>query len=499
MVLNLLGQLLPTITAVVSIPIALHGLGVQRFSVLSIAWVLLAYLTVFDLGMGRASIRFLASALAERRLERVAMIVWTTVAVELVMGVVAGGLLAVASPFLVTHFLKVDSALRSETATSFFLLAAMVPFLLTLNGLRGVLEANQRFDLVNLVRTLSSSVLFGMPALGALWHWDLPTILFWMATSLAGTTLTYLLFALRVCPGLMRMPVIEPALLLRIFRFGGWVTVSGIVAPLIAFSDRLLITGFASVGGLAYYSIPYEVTARMQIVPTSFGSVLYPAFSAMGFQGEGNAETSRLYARSIKYLLLIMAPLMLLVALCAHTILAIWIDPVFAVTSAPIMQWLALGVLLNSLAFVPIQLLDAHDRPKVRAIVFLVELGLYVPLAALLIARLGLTGAAISFALRGLFEVAVFFLLAWPVSGLRNSISQGANGLIRASLVCLLLSIPSVALVRLLSNLQQGQQVLVALVVPVVALLLWRFALDADERQRFRDLFRRLIKVGEFR
>jgi O-antigen/teichoic acid export membrane protein len=163
------------------------------------------------------------------------------------------------------------------------------------------------------------------------------------------------------------------------------------------------------------------------------------------------------------------------------------------------MQWLALGVLLNSLAFVPIQLLDAHDRPKVRAIVFLVELGLYVPLAALLIARLGLTGAAISFALRGLFEVAVFFLLAWPVSGLRNSISQGANGLIRASLVCLLLSIPSVALVRLLSNLQQGQQVLVALVVSVVALLLWRFALDADERQRFRDLFRRLIKVGEFR
>jgi O-antigen/teichoic acid export membrane protein len=498
MVLNLLGQVLPTITAVVSIPIALHGLGVQRFSVLSIAWVLLAYLTVFDLGVGRASIRFLASALVEKRLDRVAMIVWATVAVELIMGTVAGGLLAIASPFLVTHFLKIDPALRAETTTSLLLLAAMVPFLLTLNGLRGVLEANQRFDLVNLVRTLSSSVLFLMPALGATWHWDLPTILFWMGISLAGTTLAYLGFALRTCPGLTRMPVIEPALLSRIFRFGGWVTVSGVVAPLIAFSDRLLITGLTSVAGLAYYTVPYEVIARMLIVPTSFGTVLFPAFSAMGLRGEGNAETSRLYARSIKFLLLIMAPLILVVAISAHAILALWIDPGFAAISAPIMQWLALGILLNSLAFVPIQLLDAHDRPKLRAKVFLVELAAYVPLAAFLIARLGLTGAAISFALRGLFELAAFFILAWPLSGLRNSISQGANGLIRASVVCLLLSIPSALLVAESRFLGETQLVSVV-VVPLVVLVLWRFALDADERLRFRALFSRLIRMTEFR
>lgn len=498
MLLNLLGQVLPSITAVVCIPIALHGLGVERFSVLSIAWVLLAYLTVFDLGMGRAAIRFLANALAEGELERIAMIVWTTVAVELLMGIVAGGLLAISSPFLVTHFLKTDPALRQETTTSLLLLAAMVPFLLTLNGLRGVLEANQRFDLVNLVRTLSSSTLFLIPALGAVWRWNLPEILLWMGISLVATALAYLGFSLRVCPGLRRRPVIEPSLLGRIFRFGGWVTVSGVVAPLITFADRLLITGLTSVAGLAYYTVPYEVTARMQIIPNSFGTVLYPAFSAMGrFHGEVNAETSRLYARSLKYLLLIMAPLMLLVAISAHAILAIWIDPGFAAISATIMQLLALGVLLNSLAYVPIQLLDARDRPKLRAMVFLVELVTYVPVAAVLIVQFGLTGAAISFALRGLFEVAALFIVAWPLSGLRNSLSQGANGLIRASVVCLLLSVPSVAIVRLFSNVRPGQLAPVVLIIPVVALVLWRVGLDADERLRFLELFRRLIRRAE--
>ncbi len=497
MLLNLAGQVLPTGAAVVCIPITLHGLGVERFSVLSIAWVLLAYLTVFDLGMGRAAIRFLASALAERQLEKVAMIVWTTVAVELLSGIAAGLLLAIASPFLVAQFLKPDAGLRLETTSSLLVLAATVPFLLTLNGLRGVLEANQRFDLVNLVRTISSSTLFVIPALGSVWRWSLPDILGGIGISLTATAVAYLVLSLRVCPGLRRRPVVDPSLLVRMFRFGGWVTVSGVVAPLITFSDRLLITGLTSVAGLAYYSVPYEVTARMQVIPSSFGTVLYPAFSAMGgFHGENTVETSRLYARSLKYLLLVMAPLMLLVAISAHALLAIWIDPAFARVSATIMQFLALGVLLNSLSYVPIQLIDARDRPKLRAVVFLVELVLYIPVAAILIVQFGLTGAAISFALRGLFEIVAFFIVAWPLSGLRSSLSQGANGLIRATLVCLLLSIPSILAIRLFNDLLPGQIGPAVLMIPVVALVLWRVGLDAEERSRFLELFRRLSRVA---
>ena len=496
--LNLLGQVLPTGTAIICIPIALRGLGVQRFSVLSIAWVLLAYLTVFDLGMGRAAIRFLSEALADKNVDRVAMIVWATVSVELLMGLIAGGLLASSSQFLVTHFLKVDSALRFETTTSLFVLSGMVPFLLALTGLRGVLEANQRFDLVNIVRSLSSSALFFIPALGATWGWDLPVILLWMGASLAATTVAYLGIGLHICPAIGRRPSIEPSLLIRIFRFGGWVTVSGLIAPLITFSDRLLITGLGSVAGLAYYTVPYEVTARMQIIPNSFGTVLYPAFSAMGVGGPTNPEASRLYARSIKYLLLVMAPLMLTFALLAHTILAIWINSAFAATSATIMQLLALGVLFSALAYVPIQILDARDRPKVRAIVFILELLAYLPVAAFLIARWGLTGAAASFALRGLFEATAFFIVAWPLSGLRSTISHGANGLLRASIVCLMLGLPCAFLVRLVTNGPLGQLAVAGLTVPITSFILWRFALDPDERVRFIDLFRRMIRLAEF-
>lgn len=495
--INLVGQLLPGVVAVVCIPIAVHGLGVQRFSVLSLAWVLLAYLTVFDVGLGRAAIRFLSAALAERRLERVAMIVWTTVAVEVLMGLVGGGVLAIATPFLVTHFLKVDLALRTETAMSLYVLAATVPLLLVLNGLKGVLEANQRFDLVNLVRTLSSSAIFAAPAAGVLWHWRLPGILFAIGFSLLVTTLAYLALALRVCPGLRRRPIFEPSLLTRIFRFGGWVTVSSVLVPLIAYSDRLLITAFTSVAGLAYYSVPYELTIRMQVIPNSIGTVLYPAFSAMPSGNAASSEISRLYASSLKYLLVLMAPIMLVLALFAHPILSIWIDSGFAARGTAIMQLLALGVLLNSLAFVPIQLLDARDRPNLRAMVFLVELMWYVPLAALLIVKFGLTGAAVSFVLRGLFDMTAFFVVAWPLSGLGSRVSPSAHGLARAALVGLLLSAPSALIVKLNGDLSLVQLLLSALLMLAVIAVLWRFALDGDERIRLLHLFRHLRRSVE--
>ena len=51
---NLLGQVLPMVVGVVAIPPLVHSLGVDRFGVLSLAWIIIGYFSLFDLGMGRA-------------------------------------------------------------------------------------------------------------------------------------------------------------------------------------------------------------------------------------------------------------------------------------------------------------------------------------------------------------------------------------------------------------------------------------------------------------
>jgi O-antigen/teichoic acid export membrane protein len=53
-VLNLAGGLVPSLVAIVAIPYTLHGMGVERFGILSLYWVAFGYFAVVDLGLARA-------------------------------------------------------------------------------------------------------------------------------------------------------------------------------------------------------------------------------------------------------------------------------------------------------------------------------------------------------------------------------------------------------------------------------------------------------------
>ena len=50
---NFGGMALPMLVAVFSIPFLTRGLGTDQFGVLTLSWVVIAQLTLFDLGLGR--------------------------------------------------------------------------------------------------------------------------------------------------------------------------------------------------------------------------------------------------------------------------------------------------------------------------------------------------------------------------------------------------------------------------------------------------------------
>jgi O-antigen/teichoic acid export membrane protein len=64
-----------------------------------------------------------------------------------------------------------------------------------------------------------------------------------------------------------------------LFRFGGWLTISNLISPLMVSLDRILIGMFLSVAEMAYYATPYEIVTKLQIIPSALTGVLFPAFS----------------------------------------------------------------------------------------------------------------------------------------------------------------------------------------------------------------------------
>ena len=190
-ILNLLGWVAPLSIAIVAIPYVVHGLGAEKFGVLSIASALLGYFGIFDLGLGRATTKFVAEALARGELDRLPKIVWTSLWSQALFGAFGTVVTAALIPLVVDRFLKISPGLIAETKTSLFVLSTSLCIVLIGNSLRGVLEAGQMFGVVNYVKVPTNALMFLLPALGVFLHLSLPGIVWLLVGARVSATIAY--------------------------------------------------------------------------------------------------------------------------------------------------------------------------------------------------------------------------------------------------------------------------------------------------------------------
>lgn len=412
---NFAGQVLPLLAGVALIPYIVRGLGPDRFGMLGIVWVVFGYFSVVDLGLGRATTKFMAQWLAEGELHRVAEMVWNSLALQVLLGV-AGAILIVAfTPLLVERVLKTPASLVGEARLTFYILAGALPTVLAMNGLRAVLEGAQRFDIANLLRIPSSMLAFAIPALAVAAGLHLPGIVLWMAISRVGFTLAHGCFCLRVLPCLNAVPL-RLGTILPLLSFGGWVTAANLINPILLSMDRFLIGSLISVAMVGYYTAPFEAVTKLWMIPASLMTTVYPACSALGHQRLYDLQ--RIYSRSIKYIFCTLAPVSLTLVIFARPLIGLWLGPGFVEKSAVPLQLLATGVFINSFAHVPYCFLQALGRPDTTAKLFLLELLPYGLLAWWMIQRHGIAGAAAAWSFRVALEVLLLLWVAYYVFSL---------------------------------------------------------------------------------
>src|SRR6266704_3576438 len=144
---NILGQGVPLLAGVLTIPILTRSLGDARFGLLALMWAIIGYFGLLDLGLGRATTKFVAEALAAQDARRARQVASFTAAGQTALGIVGGAVLAAVTPWVVTSLLRVPAELRVEAEHAFRWLALSVPFVVLALSLRAVLEGAQRFDL----------------------------------------------------------------------------------------------------------------------------------------------------------------------------------------------------------------------------------------------------------------------------------------------------------------------------------------------------------------
>ena len=154
---NLAGSVLPMAVGVLVIPYYLSSLGVEKFGVLTLIWVLIGYFSIFDLGIGRA-----LTLIVSKRYDSNILISWQEevnigLKIMFVAGIFGFGVLYGLSDILASSWLNLGDHIKNDTNQALIVCSFVIPLVTYTSGLKGILEGLEDFVMINYIKIYGES------------------------------------------------------------------------------------------------------------------------------------------------------------------------------------------------------------------------------------------------------------------------------------------------------------------------------------------------------
>jgi O-antigen/teichoic acid export membrane protein len=226
-------------------------------------------------------------------------------------------------------------------------------------------------------------------------------------------TLAHLWLMFQVVPETRQHYMIDREQIRPLLGFGGWMTVSNMVVPLMVSMDRFVIGAVLTVTAVAYYTTPYEIVSRLLIIPSAFVAVLLPAQSTTLARGgaKDRLHSARLFVKGLDYIAMALFPLVLIMVAFAYDGLNLWVGAEFADNGYRVMQWLGVGVFFYGLSLVPFSLVQSAGCPDWSAKLHLLELPIYLATLWWVLHEYGILGAAVIWTLRTCVDALALYVM----------------------------------------------------------------------------------------
>jgi O-antigen/teichoic acid export membrane protein len=483
-VINVAGVLVPVAVAVAAIPLLLHGLGRDRFGVLTLAWATVGWFSVFDLGLGRATTHVVATEYTRGHGAHARSMALMTIEALFGLGCVAGVLAAVTTSLLISNVLHVPSDLRPEARTAFFILCTSLPFVLGSLGARGALEGLGYFGWVNAIRVPAAVLLVAVPvALLPITH-DLRPIVATITLNRVCAFVAFHLSALRALGPKVVGKGAPTELVKRTFSYAGWTGATNVFGTILAWGylDRYVVGAVLTVSSVAVYATPLEIVTKLSLYPMALMAVFFPALARSNRINDGRIGS--LVAGALRAAVLPLMPLVMGGVAASKALLSLYIGPDFAREASVVTQLLLLGAFSECVAQVPFTVLQACGRSDLTAKRHMAQLVVYVPVVIGMTSWFGIKGTAITWLAWAISDTALLFYMARRYvgrpAGASLWLSVGLSGLVMLSIAVVISAVTSGWF-----QITGG-----VLLCTVGAVALW-FSLPGAERQALRALLDR--------
>lgn len=401
--LNLIGLAVPSLVAIPAMGFMARTLERETFGLFTLAIAFLGYSAIFDGGLSRAVIREVSIHRGNAGETR--YIMGSAVRISMMIGLIATLMIVMSSGSL-TRTLNVTTAAFEDVRIGVVMLALCIPLVILNATLMALLEGREEFGAINIIRATGFSLVFLVPALLALHNHEFKSLAAGLVFArLMMLCLTYSLYfrSARFHP-----TAFSHSTLVRLYRFGGWLTISNIISPVMEYIDRFVLAYIRGSASVIYYTAPAEMTTRLLSVPGAISRSLFPAIS-----GRMPNEARAMVLRAVRYQLILVSCLTAVVMLFADEILQIWLGGDFALKSRDVLMWLMVGFFFNGLATIPFTHLQASGLARVTAMIHLAEVGPYLLLLGMLTSSFGLTGGAAAWSIRVGIDFLLMSIFSW--------------------------------------------------------------------------------------
>ena len=399
----------PLLVAILTIPTLITHIGQERFGILALAWGLIGYAGVFDLGIGRALTQNVGQLLGEQKHDAIAPTLATASRITLIAGLTGGIGIVLAACFGAAALVKTINVPKSEIENCLFLLAIVLPAQAMSITYKGLNEAYLNFKAISILRAVLGVLNFGGPFLISFYSKELPlAIALLVVTRLAALIIYRKLAFICLANNGLENHKYSWDIAKSLISFGGWLTVSSVLSPVLVQADRFIIASLVSATAVYVYVLPYEMVTQSLIFVGAISTVIFPVLSRMIHNNTKNWV--KYFYKWLVTVTIFMALVCALIALFLPAILKIWINKDFDQNSVLVGQILCIGVFANSVGSMFYALLHAKGKADITAKIHLVELPIFIFSLVFLIQKFGVVGAAWAWVARMIFDcVALFY------------------------------------------------------------------------------------------
>lgn len=429
-IFNIIGVVVPALVALACTAPLLAILGAAKFGLVSIQLAVLILLSINDFGVSRAIVLVsIARGGFTDSSERAHTV---RAGLELV-------LLLSASVLILTLLGTVVFAIAThnklgDTVLSWLLVGIAASIALPVLPLRAKLEVEERFGMLNLFRSASSSALFLAPLIAV---WITPTLASAALGHLISRMIVFLAFAafsssalfrdlparmgrlVAAIPNLSDFPM-HSALLSR----GSWLGIAGLVSTVIGYVDRFALGLLATATAVAHYAVAAELATKIWLVVGAFLAAATPKIAG-GWQNKDDS-----WRAPFQFLAILVCSMAIGLSaffnFFGDLVLRRWLGAGFDAEMVPVLAILSIGITINCISQLNYLILLVAGGERAAAKLQLLVLPLAIVSSVLVAPRWGAVGVAWVFTGRLILDCFVIRYMTSARPGARQSgISYG--------------------------------------------------------------------------